>query len=69
MANLIPPENGASHKLAVLEAKMSLQKQLWQPNVQTFFKWFIGVLDLLCVRCTSLVTKELKIRRSLVKLS
>ena len=30
-----------SHKLAVFEAKMSLQKQLWQPKLQTFFKWFL----------------------------
>ena len=30
-------------KLAVLEAKTGLQKQLWQPNLQTFFKWFLAL--------------------------
>ena len=29
------------HKLAVFEAKTGLQKQLWQPNLQTFFIWFL----------------------------
>ena len=47
MANFIPPAKEASqgnnyfptksHKLAVFEAKMSLQKELWQPNVQNLF--------------------------------
>ena len=46
-----PPANGAnlgiyfvlkSKKLAVFEAKTSLQKQLWQPNVQTFFQMVFG---------------------------
>ena len=52
MANFIPLANGASqgkyflpksHKLAVFEEKTGLQKQLWQPKMQTFFSngfWF-----------------------------
>ena len=45
-----PPANGVSqdnyflpksHKLAVFEAKMSLQKQLCQPKLQTLY---IGIL-------------------------
>ena len=49
MANFIPPANGVSkgnyflpksHKLTVFEEKTGYQKQLWQPNVQTFFSPF-----------------------------
>ena len=45
------PVNGASqgnsflsksHKLAVFLRKTGLQKQLWQPNVQTFFQMVFG---------------------------
>ena len=31
-----------SHNLAVFAAKTTLQKQLWQPNVQTFFGLVFG---------------------------
>ena len=46
-----PPANGASqgyyfvpksHKSAVFEEKTGLQKQLWQPNVQTFVSMVFG---------------------------
>ena len=30
------------HKLAVFDAKTGLQKQLWQPNLQTFFQMVFG---------------------------
>ena len=54
MANFIPPANGVSQgnyflpkslKLAVFEEKMSLQKQLWQPKVQTFFQMDVASLS------------------------
>ena len=50
MANFISPVNGASqnnyilpksHKLAIFEEKIGLQKQLWQPKLQTLFQWFL----------------------------
>ena len=31
-----------SQKFAVFEANTGLQKQLWQPNVQTFFQMVFG---------------------------
>ena len=31
-----------SQKLAVFEAKTGLQKQLWQPNLRTFFHMVFG---------------------------
>ena len=49
VANFIPPVNGVSqsnyflsksYKLAVFEAKMSLQKQLWQPKLPVFVSVF-----------------------------
>ena len=50
MANFNPLANEASqgnyflpksHKLAVFEEKTGLQKQLWQPKLQTFFKCYM----------------------------
>ena len=38
-----------------LKQKMSLQKQLWQPNLQTFFDWFLVLvrwkINSFCQRC------------------
>ena len=48
-----PSVNGASqgnyfrpksNKLAIFEAKMSLQKKLWQPKLQTFFLMLFWLL-------------------------
>ena len=60
------PANGASqgdyflpksHKLAVLR-KNSLQKQLWQPNLQTFFSNIWSNLHLLNFDVSSLAGAE-----------
>ena len=51
MANFIPPANWEgqgnyflpkSHKYAGFEEKTGLQKQLWQPKLQTFFQMVFG---------------------------
>ena len=51
MAKFIAPAYGVSqgnyflpksHELAAFEEKTSLQKQLWQPNVQAFFQLVFG---------------------------
>ena len=79
VANIIPPENGASlsgyfcvksHKLAVFEAKMSLQKQLVQPKLQTFSNGFWFQLDersSFCLKCPKKISAHsvLPVPRSL----
>ena len=51
VANFIPPckrgklgylSPAKSNKLAIFEAKTSLQKPLWQPKLQTFFQMVFG---------------------------
>ena len=56
MANFIPPlQMGQVRvifscqqvlKIAVFEAKMILQKQLWQPKLKNFFEWFLDLVRL-----------------------